>query len=69
MIIKVIIVIFILIGLSLYVVVHGSARSVDDEMQRRLDEEQAQIVSELSRTRDASESQGSSRIKNTDKDV
>ncbi len=49
MILKIIIVILILIGLSLYIIVHGSARKVDDEMQRRLDEEQARIVSEMTK--------------------
>ncbi len=47
MILKIVIVILILSGLFLYAIVHVSARSVDDEMQRRLDEEQAKIVSEL----------------------
>lgn len=45
--IKAIIVILILLGLFLYVIVHVSARSVDDEMQKRLDEEQAKIISEI----------------------
>ena len=47
--IKIIIIILILTGLFLYVIVHGSARSVDDDMQKRLDEEQARIVSEMGR--------------------
>ena len=45
--IKAIIIILILLGLFLYVIVHVSARSVDDDMQNRLDEEQARIVSEM----------------------
>ena len=49
MILKIIIVILILTGFSLYVIVHGSARKVDDEMQRRLDDEQARIVSEITK--------------------
>ncbi len=49
MILKIIIVILILIGLLLYIIVHGSARKVDDEMQRRLDEEQARIVSDMTK--------------------
>ena len=46
--IKIIIIVLLIIGLFLYVIVHGSSRTVDDEMQKRLDEEQARIVSELS---------------------
>lgn len=46
--IKIIIIILLIIGLFLYIIVHGSSRTVDDEMQKRLDEEQARIVSELS---------------------
>ncbi len=46
-ILKIAIIILILIGLFLYVIVHVSARSVDDDMQKKLDEEQAKIVSEL----------------------
>ena len=45
--IKAVIVILILLGLFLYVIVHVSAQSVDDDMQKRLDEEQARIVSEM----------------------
>lgn len=45
--IKAVIVILILLGLFLYVIVHVSARSVDVDMQERLDEEQARIVSEM----------------------
>lgn len=45
--IKISIIIILLIYLFLYIIVHGSARSVDDDMQRRLDDEQARIVSEL----------------------
>ena len=48
MIAKIIIGILVLTGLFLYVIVHGSSKKVDDEMQKRLDEEQARIVSELS---------------------
>ena len=48
MIVKVIIAILVAIGAFLYVIVHGSSRKVDDEMQKQLDEEQARIVSELS---------------------
>ena len=48
---KIIIIILILLGLFLYVIVHVSARSVDDEMQKRLDEEQAKIVSEMEKER------------------
>ena len=48
MITKIIAAILVLMGLFLYVIVHGSSRKVDDEMQRRLDEEQAKIVAELS---------------------
>ena len=51
MIIKVLVIIFILMGLSLYIVVHGSVRSVNDDMQKQLDEEQARIVSEMSKKR------------------
>ena len=49
MIVKIIIAILVMIGAFLYVIVHGSSRKVDDEMQKRLDEEQAGIVSELSK--------------------
>ena len=45
---KILIIILLIIGLFLYIIVHGSSRSVDDNMQKRLDEEQAKIVSELS---------------------
>ena len=48
MIAKIIIAILVAIGLFLYVIVHGSSKKVDDEMQKRLDEEQARIVGELS---------------------
>ena len=48
---KIIIVILVLLGLFLYVIVHVSARSVDDDMQKRLDEEQAKIVSEMEKER------------------
>ena len=48
MIVKIIIGILVLTGLFLYIVVHGSSRKMDDEMQKRLDEEQARIVAELS---------------------
>lgn len=51
MIIKIIIIILILMGLSLYFVVHGSSRTASDDMQKRLDEEQAEIVRELGRNR------------------
>ena len=47
--IKIIIVILILSGLFLYTIVHVSARSVDEEMQKKQDEEQARIVSEMGR--------------------
>ena len=47
--IKIIIIVLLIIGLFLYVIVHGSSRTIDDEMQKRLDEEQARIVSELSK--------------------
>ncbi len=52
MILKIIVVILILTGLFLYAIVHVSARSVDDNMQDRLDEEQAKIVSALSNSRE-----------------
>ena len=48
MMLKIIILIFVAVGLFLYVIVHGSSGSVDDDMQKRLDEEQAKIVSQLS---------------------
>ena len=54
MIIKIIIIILMLMGLSLYVVVHGSSRTISDDMQKQLDEEQAKIVSELSEKHDYS---------------
>lgn len=44
---KIIIGILMLTGLFLYVIVHGSSRKVDDEMQKRLDEEQARIIGEM----------------------
>ena len=44
---KIIIVLLIFLGLFLYVIVHVSARSIDDDMQKRLDEEQAKIISEM----------------------
>ncbi len=47
MIVKIIIGILVLAGLFLYIIVHGSSRKVDEEMQRRLDEEQARIVAEM----------------------
>ena len=47
MIFKILIVILILLGLFLYFIVHISARNLDDDMQRRLDEEQIKIVSEI----------------------
>ena len=37
------------LAIGLYVIVHGASRKVDDEMQKRLDEEQARIVGELSK--------------------
>ena len=49
--VKIIIFILILLGLFFYVIVHVSARSVDDDMQKRLDEEQARIVSEMEKER------------------
>ena len=52
MIVKIIIGILVAVGLFLYVIVHGSSRKVDDDMQKRLDEEQARIVGELSKKRD-----------------
>lgn len=55
MIIKIIIGIIVLMGLFLYIIVHGSARKIDEEMQRRLDEEQARIVGELLRGGDKKE--------------
>lgn len=45
---KIVIIILLIVGLFLYIIVHGSSRSVDDDMQKRLDEEQTKIVSELS---------------------
>ena len=52
MIVKILIVILILLGLFLYFIVHISARNLDDDMQRRLDEEQIKIVSEMERKRE-----------------
>ena len=49
--IKAIIVILVLLGLFLYVIVHVSARSVDDDMQKKLDEEQAKIILEMDKER------------------
>lgn len=49
MIVKIIIGFLVLTGLFLYVIVHGSSKKVDDEMQKRLDEEQARIVAEMSK--------------------
>ena len=49
MIVKIIAGILVAVGLFLYVIVHGSSRKVDDDMQKRLDEEQARIVGELSK--------------------
>ena len=46
---KIIAGILVAVGMFLYVIVHGSSRKVDDEMQKRLDEEQARIVGELSK--------------------
>ena len=57
MIIKIIIGIIVLMGLFLYIIVHGSARKIDEEMQEMLDEEQSMIVAELSKksSREANE--------------
>ena len=52
MIVKILIVILILLGLFLYFIVHISARNLDDDMQRRLDEEQIKIVSEMGKKRE-----------------
>ena len=49
MVIKIIVAILVLVGIFLYAIVHGSARKVDDDMQERLDEEQAKIVAEMSK--------------------
>ena len=49
--IKAIIVILVILGLFLYVIVHVSARSVDDDMQKKLDEEQAKIILEMDKER------------------
>ena len=49
MVIKIIVAILVLVGVFLYAIVHGSARKVDDDMQERLDEEQARIVAEMSK--------------------
>ena len=46
---KIIIGILVLTGLFLYVIVHGSAKKVDDDMQKKLDEEQARIVAQMSK--------------------
>ena len=43
----VIIIAVIVISLFLYIIAHTSAKSLDEDMQRMLDEEQTQIVSEL----------------------
>ena len=50
--IKIIIGFLVVIGLFLYVIVHGSSRKVDDEMQQRLDEEQARIVGEMGKKKE-----------------
>ena len=47
--IKILIIILIIIGLFIYLIVHVSAGSVDDEMQKKLDEEQAQIIANMSK--------------------
>ena len=43
----VIIIAVIVLSLFLYIIAHTSAKSLDEDMQRMLDEEQTQIVSEL----------------------
>ena len=48
MIIKIVIVLLVLTALFVYLIVRASGRGVDEEMQKRLDEEQARIVAEMS---------------------
>ncbi len=48
MILKIVIVLLILTALFVYLIVRASGRGVDEEMQKRLDDEQARIVAEMS---------------------
>ncbi len=44
---KILIILLLLLALFVYAIVRVSARSTDDDIQKKLDEEQARIVQEM----------------------